>query len=64
MVLSGGITADNKLGTYQCEAIEAEYPGVCKVPFGGIPVAGIELIEADIPPPESVSDWEWGSGQQ
>jgi len=64
VVLSGEVTTDNKLGTYRCEAIEAEYPGMLKVPFGGIPDVGIELIEADIPPPEIVSDWEWGSGQQ
>jgi hypothetical protein len=41
-----------------------EHPGVLKVPFEGVPDVGIELIEADIPPPEIVSDWEWGSGQQ
>ena len=64
VVLSGDATADNKLGTYRCEAIEAEYTGVLKVPFEGVPDVGIELIEADIPPPEIVSDWEWGSGQQ
>ena len=64
VVLSGDVTADNKLGTYRCEAIEAEYPGVLKVPFGSVPNVEIELIEADIPPPEIVSDWEWESGQQ
>ena len=64
VVLSGDVTADNKLGTYRCEAMEAEHPGVLKVPFEGVPDVGIELIEADITPPEIVSDWEWGSGQQ
>jgi hypothetical protein len=68
VVLSGDVTADNKLGTYRCEAMEAEHPGehpgVLKVPFEGVPDVGIELIEANIPPPEIVSDWEWGSGQQ
>ena len=64
VVLSGDVTVDDKLGTYRCEAVEAEYPGGLKVPFGGVPDVGIELTEADIPPPEIVSDWEWGSGQQ
>ena len=68
VVLSGDVTADNKLGTYRCEAMEAEHPGehpgVLKVPFEGVPDVGIDRIEADIPPPEIVSDWEWGSGQQ
>ena len=64
VVLSGDVTADDKLGTYRCEAMEAEYPGGLKVPFGGVPDVGIELTEADIPPPEIVSDWEWGPGQQ
>jgi hypothetical protein len=64
VVLSGDVTVDDKLGTYRCEAVEAEYPGGLKVPFGGVPDVGIELTEADIPPPEIVSDWEWGSRQQ
>lgn len=64
VVLSGDVTVDDKLGTYRCEAVEAEYPGGLIVPVGGVPDVGIELTEADIPPPEIVSDWEWGSGQQ
>ena len=64
VVLSGDVTVDDKLGTYRCEAVEAEYPGGLKVPFGGVPDVAIELTEADIPPPEIVSDWEWGSRQQ
>ena len=39
VVLSGEVTADNKLGTYRCEAIEAEYPGVLKVPLGVFPTS-------------------------
>ena len=64
VVLSGDVTVDDKLGTYRCETVEAEYPGGLRVPFGGVPDVGIELTEADIPPPEIVSDWAWGSGQQ
>jgi hypothetical protein len=64
VVLSGDVTADDKLGTYRCEAVEAEYPGGLRVPFGGVPDVGIELTEADIPPPEIVSDWVWRSEQQ
>ena len=61
-MLPGNVTADNKLGAYRCKAMEPEHPGVLKVPCEGVPDVGIELIEADIPPPEIVSDWEWGSG--
>ena len=43
VVLSGDVTVDDKLGTYRCEAAEAEYPGGLRVPFGGVPDVGIEV---------------------
>jgi hypothetical protein len=64
VVLSGDITVEDKLGTYYCEVVEAEYSGGLKVPFGGIPNVGFEIAEADIPPPEIVSNWEWGAAQR
>ena len=59
VTLSGDVTAENKLGTYQCEVVEAEYPGGRKVAFAGVPDVGIEVAEEEIPPPEVVGDWEW-----
>jgi hypothetical protein len=59
VVLSGDITAENKLGTYRCEVVEAEYPGGRKVAFGGVPNVSIEIAEEEIPPPEILGDWEW-----
>jgi hypothetical protein len=59
VVLSGDVTAENKLGTYRCEAVEAEYPGGRKVLFGGVPDIGLEIAEEEIPPPEILGDWEW-----
>ena len=53
------IAAENKLGTYRCEAVEAEYPGGRKVAFAGVPDIGIEIAEEEIPPPEILGDWEW-----
>ena len=60
VVLSGDATAENKLGTYRCKAVEAEYPGGRKVAFAGVPDIGIEIVEEEIPPPEILGDWEWG----
>ncbi len=57
--LSGEVTAENKLGTYRCEVVEAEYPGGRKIAFAGVPDVGIEVAEEEIPPPEVVGDWEW-----
>jgi hypothetical protein len=59
VVLSGSVTVENKLGTYRCETVEAEYPGGLKVPFGGVPDASLQIAEADIPPPEITGSWEW-----
>jgi hypothetical protein len=59
VVLSGDVTAENKLGTYRCEGVEAEYPGGRKVAFGGVPDVSIEIAEEEIPPPEIIGDWEW-----
>jgi len=59
VTLSGDVTAENKLGTYQCEVVEAEYPGGRKVAFAGVPDVGIEVAEEEIPPPEVIGDWEW-----
>lgn len=60
--LSGDVAAENKLGTYRCEEVEAEYPGGRKVAFAGVPDVGIEVAEEEIPPPEVVGDWEWRKG--
>jgi hypothetical protein len=59
VVLSGDVTAEDKLGTYRCEVVEAEYPGGRKVAFAGVPDIGIEIVEEEIPPPEILGDWEW-----
>lgn len=63
VVLSGRtVTVGDRLGTYRCEAVEAEYPGGRKVHFGGIPDVGIEIAEEELPPPEISGDWEWNAG--
>jgi len=62
VVLQGELTVENKLGAYRCEALEAEYPGGRKVPFGGAPDTGFTIAEEEIPPPEIVGDWQWGKG--
>jgi hypothetical protein len=62
VVLSGEVTAENKLGTYRCEVVEAEYPGGRKVTFAGVPDIGIKIVEEEIPPPEILGDWEWRKG--
>jgi hypothetical protein len=59
VVLLGEVTAENKLGTYRCEVVEAEYPGGRKVAFAGVPDIGIEIAEEEIPPPEILGDWGW-----
>jgi hypothetical protein len=59
VVLSGDVTVEDKLGTYRCEVVEAEYPGGRKVAFAGVPDIGIEIAEEEIPPPEILGDWEW-----
>jgi hypothetical protein len=62
VVLLGEVTAENKLGTYRCEVVEAEYPGGRKVAFAGVPDIGIEIAEEEIPPPEILGDWGWRKG--
>jgi hypothetical protein len=62
VVLLGEVTAENKLGTYRCEVVEAEYPGGRKVAFAGVPHIGIEIAEEEIPPPEILGDWGWRKG--
>jgi hypothetical protein len=62
VILSGEVTAENKLGSYRCEAVEAEYPGGRKVAFGGLPDIGLQIAEEEIPPPEIVGNWEWSKG--
>ena len=37
VILSGEVTTENKLGSYRCEAVEAEYPGGRKITFGAYP---------------------------
>jgi hypothetical protein len=61
VVLSGDVTVENKLGAYRCEVVEAEYPGGRKVAFGGVPDVGLQIAEEDIPPPEILGNWEWGT---
>ena len=61
VVLSGNVTAEDKLGEYRCEAVEAEYSGGRKVAFGNVPEANFQIVEEDIMPPEVIGDWEWGA---
>ena len=61
--LSETITAENELGAYRCEAVEAEYPGGSKVALAGVPDAGFRLVEEDIQPPEVIEGWEWGTSR-
>jgi hypothetical protein len=61
VVLTRDVTAENEPGTYRCETVEAEYAGGRKVPFGGMPDVGIEIVKEEIPPPEITGGWEWGS---
>lgn len=59
VALSESLTTENKLGTYRCEIVEAEYPGGRKVALSGVPDASFRLVEEDIQPPEIVEGWEW-----
>jgi hypothetical protein len=61
-VLSGSVTAEDKLGEYECEVVEARYSGGRKIAFLGISDVGFEIVEEDISPPEVIGDWEWGAG--
>jgi hypothetical protein len=62
VVLSGSVLSDDKPGVYRCESVEAEYPGGRTVAFKNVPEASFEITEEDLPPPEPIGDWEWGSG--
>ncbi len=62
VVLTGNVTVENELGTYRCEAVEAEYAGGRKILFGGVPEAGLEIAEEEIPPPEITGAWQWEAG--
>ncbi len=61
VVLTGNVTVENELGTYRCEAVEAEFAGGRMVRFGGVPDVGIEIAEEEIPPPEITGTWQWGT---
>ena len=61
VVLSGNVTAEDKLGVYECETVEARYSGGREIDFLGVPDVRFEIVEEDIPPPEVIGGWEWGT---